>query len=758
MRLKILTGLLPVLWFCLAPVTGAKAQDWRPGTNRIFTPWAAKVDPRHPLPEYPRPQLVRPDWVNLNGLWDYRVLPMADPAPTQYEGKILVPYPFESALSGVTRSLTNNVRLWYHRTFAAPRTRAGERVLLHFGAVDWEAKAFVNGQAVGEHRGGYDGFTLDITAALHPGGDNDLVVAVFDPTNGYQPKGKQNINKFGKPGGIAYTATSGIWQTVWLETVPATHIVSLRLTPDLAAGGLRVQVTAAGADPAELVSVEARAGQELAARTNAPVGREFLLPLPHAHLWSPEDPFLYTLKVRLGKDTVTSYFGMREIALGKDDKGVTRIKLNGQISFQAGPLDQGFWPDGIYTAPTDEALRFDIAEMKKLGFNMVRKHLKVEPERWFYWCDKLGLLVWQDIPNGDGGKAVSKDHDGVVNTEIGAAEFEAEMQAHLVERHNHPCIVVWTIFNEGWGQYDTPRITAKVIALDHSRLINSTSGWHDQKVGDLVDAHSYPGPDVPKMEPARAAVLGEFGGLGLKVDGHVWVPTNAWGYRATTGKRELTRNYLALWRKVWQLQAEAGLCAAVYTQLTDVETECNGLLTYDRRVEKVDVAAVAAAHHGKIPPVPEFVIVAHPGATNEPLVWRYTTAEPPANWRETAFDDQPWPTAPAGFGAAAPTAAAAAVRTTWDTSDVWLRREAVLGKQELRHLALRVMNLADVEIYFNGVLAVKSAAQNASYESLDISPAAEHALHAGRNVVAVHARQAKPAHFVDVELVQERQR
>ncbi len=752
MQLKMFAGRLAGILLVAALAPSVPAQEWKLGTNHILTPWAAQVDPRHPLPEYPRPQMVRRDWVNLNGLWDYRVLPMDAPAPANYEGKILVPYPFESALSGVTRSLTNNVRLWYHRAFSAPPAKGTSRWLLHFGAVDWEAKVYVNGQAVGEHRGGYDGFSVDITDAVKAGADNELVVAVFDPTNGYQPKGKQNINKFGKPGGIAYTASSGIWQTVWLEPVPAAHIQSLRMTPDVSAGGLRLKVLAGGSQPGVPVRVTARAGRRVVGEVSGQPGEDLFLAVPQAHLWTPEDPFLYDLQVTWGNDSVKSYFGMREIALGKDAKGVTRIRLNGQVIFQAGPLDQGFWPDGIYTAPTDAALRFDIAEMKKLGFNMVRKHIKVEPDRWYYWCDKLGLLVWQDMPNGDGGTAVSKDRDGVVNTKVGAAEFESELRAMLAQRHNHPSIIVWTIFNEGWGQYDTPRLTRWVTEMDHSRLINSTSGWHDQKVGDLVDTHSYPGPDVPKQEATRAAVLGEFGGLGLKVDGHVWVSTNAWGYRATTGTKELTRNYLKLWRKVWQLEAEAGLCAAVYTQLTDVETECNGLLTYDRRVEKVDVKQVAAAHRGQFPPVSEFTMVAHAAAA-EPLRWRYTVEKPDVGWVATGFDDTKWTEGAAGFGAG--TNVVGRVRTAWDKPDLWLRREAVLTKRELHQLALKVMNLADVEIFINGVLAVKSAAQNATYEELDISPAAERALHAGANMIAVHGHQTRPAHFVDVELVQE---
>lgn len=747
-RLFKLVGLLAIP--LLATLTlGAK--EWKPVEGHITTPWTSKVDPKHPLPEYPRPQMVRPEWINLNGLWDYRIQNQEESSPAQYEGKILVPYPIESPLSGVRQPLSASQKLWYRRSFKAPNLKGGHHLLLHFGAVDWEARVFINGKPVGEHRGGYDGFSFDITSVVSPGTDNELIVEVWDPTTGYQPKGKQNFNKLAKPGGIAYVATSGIWQTVWLETVPEVHVKNLVMTPDLDAGVLRLRVEASGDNSPTRIRAVALAGSRIAGTIEGAAGQDLALPLSQVHPWSPEDPFLYTLKVQVGDDAVTGYFGLRKIALGKDAQGVTRIFLNNKIIFQAGPLDQGFWPDGNHTAPTDDALRFDIQEMKKLGFNMVRKHLKVEPERWYFWCDKLGLLVWQDMPNGDGGTAVSKDQDGVVRTPEGAAEFELELKAMIAARRNHPAIVVWTIFNEGWGQYDTPRMTKWVMEMDHSRLINSTSGWHDQKVGDLVDTHSYPGPAVPKMEPARAAVLGEFGGLGLKVDGHVWVPSNAWGYRSTTGSRELTRNYLALWRQVWEMATNSGLCAAVYTQLTDVETECNGLLTYDRKVEKVNVEAVAAAHHGLIPPAPKFEPIGHP--TSEPLHWRHTQENPGTNWMQRGFNDSKWLEGTAGFGAG--TNSVQLIRTSWDSPDLWLRREFVATRSELKNTALKAINRADVEVYINGILAVKSAAQNPAYEVLDISPAAEHSLHAGVNVIAVHCHQTRPSHLFDLEWVRE---
>ena len=506
---------------------------WQPIAGHIMTPWAEDVDPRRPLPEYPRPQMVRKDWINLNGLWDYAIQPMELGKPDKFAGKILVPYPVESALSGVKKPMWRDERLWYRRTFKSPSLKNGKRLLLHFGAVDWEAKVFINGRSVGEHRGGYDAFTFDITEAIKSEGENELIVAVFDATGAGQATGKQNFNKINKPSSITYTPCSGIWQTVWLESVTATHVESLKLIPDVDAGCLRVTVNSASATVGTKVEIMAFDGRKEVARISANPGVEVQLPISKARLWTPDDPFLYNLKVRVGDDEVTSYFGMRKIALGKDDKGFTSLLLNDKPVFQAGPLDQGYWPDGIYTAPTDEALRWDIAEMKRLGFNMVRKHIKVEPARWFYWCDKLGLLVWQDMPSGGGGKGGDRQKEGIIGEPAIALQFESEMRAMIEQHWNYPSIVMWVVFNESWGQYDTLRLTKEVKALDPSRIVNSASGWADLGSGEVNDRHDYPGPVCSEPEMARAAVLGEFGGLGLSVPNHTWV-ADAWGYRGAT--------------------------------------------------------------------------------------------------------------------------------------------------------------------------------------------------------------------------------
>jgi beta-galactosidase/beta-glucuronidase len=587
------------------------AAEWQPVPGNPMTRWAAKVDPQCPLPEYPRPQMVRSEWQNLNGLWDCAVAPREMPQPDRFDKKILVPFPIESALSGLKQELRPEQHLWYRRTFTAPPLEGGRRLLLHFGAVDWEAVVWLNGKELSTHRGGYDAFTLDITDAVKPGAENTLVVRVWDTTgaNG-EAHGKQDRNAIKKPGGITYTPCSGIWQTVWLEPVPVASIAGLTLVPDVDAGVLRVTAAVRGAAEGLRVLAQALAGpggdRQLASAEGKP-GEPITLAIPQPQLWSPENPHLYGLSVSLTRDgravdCVESYFGMRKIALGKDEKGRTRLTLNGRCIFQAGPLDQGFWPDGIYTAPSDEALRYDIEVMRKLGFNMARKHVKIEPDRWYYWCDRLGLLVWQDMPSGGASKQGEKGQDGTPQSPERAGQFERELCAMVQSHVNHPSIILWVVFNEGWGQYDTARLTEMVRKLDPSRLVNSASGWADRKTGDVVDVHSYPGPACPAPEPLRAAVLGEFGGLGLAVPGHQWVKEN-WGYRKMPDAEVLTAKYLDLWREAERLRDQQGLSAAVYTQITDCETECNGLMTYDRQVIKVDAAkSHAAIVDGQFPP------------------------------------------------------------------------------------------------------------------------------------------------------------
>ncbi|MCX6997509.1 MAG: beta-galactosidase [Kiritimatiellaeota bacterium] len=600
--MKKIIGLFTAVWLAGNGV----AADWKPVPGHLMTRWAKAVAPDQVLPEYPRPQLVRAQWQNLNGLWDYAITDRAAAQPAQFNGKILVPFCVESALSGVKKPLTAQQRLWYRRTFTAPELAGDKRLLLHFGAVDWQAKILVNGQAVGEHTGGYDAFTLDITAAVKSG-NNELVVSVFDDSGAsHQPKGKQHFPAIAKPGGIMYTPCSGIWQTAWLETVPAAYVESLKIVPDVDGGAVSVTVNTQGGGQVQVTALD---GDQPVATGAGAAGQPIVLKIPDAKLWSPDTPFLYGLRVACGADTVQSYFGMRKIALGKDDQGITRILLNGKFVFQVGFLDQGFWPDGIYTAPTDAALKFDIETTKKLGMNVARKHVKVEPDRWYYWCDKLGLLVWQDMPGSSAGKGGGKDKttgerkDGVPFSPEVAQQFEAELKALVEGRWNHPSIIMWVVFNEGWGQYDTPRLTQWVKSMDPSRLVNNASGWNDIPCGDVQDMHSYPGPGAPKPTDGRAAVLGEFGGLGLPVPGHTWVE-KTWGYRGMTNAAELTQQYGKLLQRAYELKDQPGLNAVIYTQTTDCETECNGLITYDREVVKPDLEKTAAANRGQFPPAP----------------------------------------------------------------------------------------------------------------------------------------------------------
>jgi len=572
------------------PITAEAA--WQPAKGPLMTRWAKDVKPSKALPEYPRPQMVREKWENLNGLWDYAIAETNAPQPAKWDGQILVPFPVESALSGVMKPLTEKQRLWYHRTFKVPGSWKGQHVLLHFGAVDWEATVSVNGKELGTHRGGFDGFSFDITDALKPSGEQEIVVAVCDPSDrGPQAKGKQVL----KPGGIMYTATSGIWQTAWFEPVPAAYFSKLKIVPDLDNSCVRITAEVSGNPGGMGVSVLVKEGRKTLAVKSGLPNQEMVVPVANPKLWSPDAPFLYDLDVMLGKeqDRVTSYFGMRKIALGKDADGITRLMLNNKPLFQFGPLDQGFWPDGIYTAPTDEALRSDIEITKALGMNMARKHVKVEPDRWYYWCDKLGLLVWQDMPGS--GVGDNKTDTVRAGREEAAKQFETEMKAMIEGRWNHPCIVMWVPFNEGWGQYDTPRICEWVKKLDPTRLVNNASGWTDRNAGDVIDMHNYPGPGAPKLEANRAAVLGEFGGLGLPVKGHSWQDEKNWGYRSSKTREELTDAYLGLLKRLHALTGDSGLCAAVYTQTTDCEIEVNGLLTYDREMVKMDQPVIAAA-------------------------------------------------------------------------------------------------------------------------------------------------------------------
>lgn len=592
------TGWIVVL--ALLSGTGA----WQSRQATLPSRWRAQVSAEHPHPEYPRPQMVRAEWLDLNGRWDYAIRPKEEERPESLEGRILVPFPVESSLSGVQKSVGPEQRLWYRRRMEIPAAWMQRRILLHFGAVDRETMVWVNGRFIGEHRGGYDAFSFDITSALERSGSQEILLAVWDPTDaGDQPRGKQVRN----PRGIWYTPTTGIWQTVWLEPVPTVSIDRVKIVPDARAGSFSVTIRTRGDAAGHRVAIGIREQGRVVARASGEPGSPVTLRVPAPKLWSPDSPFLYDMDVELMKgdavvDRVTGYAGLRSIALCSDAGGRLRLCLNDKPLFQFGPLDQGFWPDGLYAAPTDEALRYDIEVTRRLGFNMARKHVKIEPERWYYWCDRLGLLVWQDMPSGD--RSIGKEAADIQRVAQSARQFELELERAIDRLYNHPCIVMWVPFNEGWGQYDTARIAGWIKAYDPTRLVDSASGWADRGAGDVRDIHSYPGPEAPPLEDRRAAVLGEFGGLGLPVSGHTWQAEKNWGYRSFKTGEELTEAYLQLIDKLVPL-VESGLAAAVYTQTTDVEIEVNGLMTYDSAMIKMDAERISAANrrvYGAIPP------------------------------------------------------------------------------------------------------------------------------------------------------------
>lgn len=743
----------------LQVAVSAFAADWKPAQGPLLTRWAKDVSPDNALPEYPRPQLVREQWQNLNGLWDYAIRPREAHQPEEFDGEILVPYPIESALSGVMKPVGADNRLWFRRSFTAPKLPENGRLLLHFGAVDWHATVWVNGTQVGEHKGGFDPITLDITDTLfsRKSPTEELVVSVWDPSDkSFQPRGKQVTN----PGGIFYTSVTGIWQTVWLEVVPTTRIESLTITPDVDRGVVHVTANTVAAAKSDLnglrVSVEATSGDQRAVACGKP-NDAIELQLKNARLWSPDDPHLYDLRVRLVSDVadsasvdeVTSYFGMRKIEVKQDADGFNRLFLNNQPLFQFGPLDQGWWPDGLYTAPTDEALRYDVEITRQLGFNMCRKHVKVEPERWYYHCDQLGLLVWQDMPSGD--RSIGSNDPDFQRSAESEANYRREWQAIINARRNHPSIVVWVPFNEGWGQFKTSEILAWTKELDPTRLVDGPSGWADRGTGDMNDMHHYPGPGMPEPEPKRAVVLGEFGGLGLPMSGHLWWDKRNWGYRTYTTQEELRTNYKRLMKALHPLVGK-GLAAAVYTQTTDVEGEVNGLLTYDRDVVKIGVEFAAETNRKLYEPPPVFLVkTLLPTSERQARTWRYSLDQPKDGWEQPDFDDSAWRAAPAGFGEK--TTPGSVVRTDWKTSGIWIRQNFTLESADAANPCLRIHHDEDAEVYVNGRLVAKLDGYSTSYEEIEFAEGARQVLKQGKNTLAVHCRQTGGGQYIDVGIV-----
>ena len=591
MKKNVLTMLL-----ALALYSSTFAQ-WKPAGDKIKTSWGEQLDPKNVLPEYPRPIMERSDWKNLNGLWKYAITPKGTPAPAAYQGDILVPFAVESSLSGVGKMINEKEELWYQRTFDVPSAWRGKQILLHFGAVDWKAEVWVNDVKVGEHTGGFTPFYFDITSVLNKG-NNNLVVKVWDPSDrGEQPRGKQIAN----PHGIWYTPVTGIWQTVWLEPVATQYITNLKTTPDIDNNSVKVEV-AANTTSADKVEVKVFDGKNLVAKGAALNGVPVELAMPaNAKLWSPDSPFLYNMEVTLYKDgkaidQVKSYTAMRKYSIRKGQNGITRLQLNNKDYFQFGPLDQGWWPDGLYTAPTDEALVYDLKKTKDFGYNMVRKHVKVEPARWYTHCDQLGLIVWQDMPNGGPSPQWQARNyfngTEVIRSAASEANYRKEWKEIIDCLYSYPSIAVWVPFNEAWGQFKTPEIVAWTKEYDPSRLVNPASGGNHYTCGDILDLHHYPGPNMFLYDPRRATVLGEYGGIGLVIEGNTWVNDKKnWGYVKFNTSDEVTNEYIKYGKHLLEL-IKRGFSAAVYTQTTDVEGEINGLMTYDRKIIKMDEAKI----------------------------------------------------------------------------------------------------------------------------------------------------------------------
>jgi len=594
---------LAIAMVCLFSIRlSAQAISQTPPQFRLTTEWSKEVNPDLPHQDYPRPNLVRDDWSSLNGRWYFEITPKEEGIPKRFRQEIIVPFPVESALSRIQQNVTPEQKIWYKRTFFIPEEWSGRFVLLHFGASDWETTVYINGTEIGKHRGGYDAFSLDISRYLDERGVQEIIVSVWDPTDTYhQPRGKQKIN----PSGIWYTPVSGIWQSVWIEPVNFAYIDRYKCTPDIDQATVELEVEAENGVPGDTILADITFGGYVVTSAKFPLGQQATVEISNPRLWSPDSPDLYDIRLRLLRDGevldgVNGYFGMRKIEISEDPNGTKRIFLNSKPIFQFGLLDQGWWPDGLYTAPSDEALKSDIIRTKEMGYNVIRKHVKVELARWYYHCDQLGMLVWQDMPNSDK-KAEWKPPSGIDGVEIerefiSEAQYKIEFEEIITELYNHPSIIKWIPFNEGWGQFNTEEIFNWVSTLDSTRLLGGPSGGNYFPVGDTRDYHKYPGPEMPPEDPDRALILGEFGGLGLPLEGHLWQPDKNWGYINIQKQKDLLKAYLDLLEQLKPMIKD-GLAGAIYTQTTDVEGEVNGIMTYDREVIKMKSRKIRKAHN-----------------------------------------------------------------------------------------------------------------------------------------------------------------
>ncbi len=736
---------LTILLFSLLLIAGTafgQSKKWQLQKAPLVSRFAKKVNPNHVLPHYPRPQMKRYHWLNLNGLWKFQPGNKKSHSIPQrgWNQSILVPFPVESALSGIRK---HYFTIWYQRSFKIPKSWKGKKVLLHFGAVDFESEVFVNGKKIGTHQGGYNPFTFDITSALKGNGKQKITVRVYDPTNkkGY-PRGKQTLH----PGGIMYTSTTGIWKTAWLEPVPKTYIKHIRIIPNIDRSTVKVKADITGLCSNSQVVIKLKKSNGTVIQSSKGAANQFIsVVVPHEKLWSPSHPYLYGLDIMLKKDgktvdKVSSYVGMRKIAIQKVD-GMPKIFLNNHFLFEIGPLDQGFWPAGVYTPPSDKAIQFDLGMIKKFGFNMVRKHLKVEPQRWYYWADKLGLLVWQDMPSENS----YTRHPQPLQKQAYKKELTRMVKTHW----NHPSIIMWDIFNEGQGQFDTKQLVQQVGALDPTRLVNQASGGKYAGVGDVYDIHSYPAPDIPaKHQKNKALVLGEYGGITYKIKGHQWTKKGH-GYIPAQNKKQYDQLYTQYANQLITEKTQDGLSAAVYTQLTDVESEINGLMTYDRLI-KGSVKKIRAANQKVIHDKVSFKSLL-PTSQKNGRMWKYTFKKPSSKrWYKPSFDPGNWKKGKGGFGTKG--TPGAVVRTKWSTPDIWLRQSFTLrhiSSKEKQNVVLKIHHDEDSQVYINGVKAADLKGYNNRYGYVPISRQAKKALKNGKNIIAIHTHQTKGGQYID---------
>ena len=759
MTKRISLSMILVMAIMLTLVESVRAQStWTKQTAPVMTPWGEQLTADNVWQEYPRPSMKRQEWMNLNGVWKYfkrtSINYDYERNTTSFSKAILVPFPVESALSGIMdKSYSSNRRAthMYRRTFTLPNAFSDKNVLLHFGAVDWRCYIYVNGQLAGTHDGGSVPFALDITSFLKESGTQELQVAVWDPTDGGQPNGKQSVS----PSGIWYTPNSGIWQTVWLEPVSPTHIESYEPIPDIDNSNVSIKVKTSASCT---VTLTVKDGDNIVVEQTGPSDQTFTLPIPSAKLWSPDEPNLYDLEITAKEqgqevDKVTGYFGMRKFSRAMID-GHPAVLLNNKPLYMYGPLDQGWWPDGLLTPPSYEAMVYDLQVMKDFGMNMVRKHIKLENDLWFEWCDRNGLVVWQDMPSGCGSGAIG-------NIEYAMQNFYRENEELIEATRHHPCIGAWVVWNEGWGQHaergmaHTMRAVNSVMNANHDpgRFVHAVTGWVDVEMGDFLDVHSYPSPGAAtNAVNERVASCGEFGGINLFIENHMWAGSDV-NYTTVEDAETYANLYDRYTDRLGELQQEKGLWMSVYTQITDVEQECNGILTYDRKVMKVSPAQQQMMRDKILRTInyryKDVTTVVPAGDENSSIQWKYTTTEPAADWFTTDFAATGWKTGSAGFGGGG--------RTPWSSSDIWIRRTFKINSfdmSRLPDLRLWLFHDEDAEIYINGLLAAKMTGYNTKYEAWPLLPEAQQSLKfdGSDNVIAIHCKQTTGGQFIDCGL------